>query len=84
MNRSPKEALARDLQEGADEIGRSAGRAARRLSHDVADLAADAGHRSKDLVQDLSRAARARPRTVLAIGAAAGVLLAFLFRRRRR
>jgi ElaB/YqjD/DUF883 family membrane-anchored ribosome-binding protein len=84
MTRIPTEALARDLHEGADDIGRAVRRTGRRVAADASEAAKGVGAQVEGLGGRALSALRAKPRQTLALGAAAGVVLAFLLRRRRR
>jgi hypothetical protein len=84
MTRSSSETLIQDFQEGVESVGNAVQRTGRHLASDAAEVASDVSSHVADLGGRALAAAKARPRTVLAIGAAAGALLAFLLRRRRR
>jgi hypothetical protein len=84
MTRSSPQALVEDLQDGAQDVGKALRRTGRHLAHDASGWAAEAASHAADLGGRVAAVAKARPRTVLAIGAAAGAILALLLRRRGR
>jgi len=87
MTRSSSETLIQDFQDGVHTVGQAMQRSGRRIGADAAEVASDVSSRVSELGGRAIAVAKARPRTVLAIGAigaAAGALLAFFMRRRGR
>jgi hypothetical protein len=84
MTRSSPQALVEDLQDGAEDVGKALRRTGRHLAQDASGWTAEAASRAADLGGRVTAVAKARPRTVLAIGAAAGAILALLLHRRGR
>ena len=84
MTRNTARALAHDLHEGVEDVRHATERTARRLREDASELVTQTTAASERLARRAVRAAQARPRTTLAIGAVVGAIVAFLLRPRRR
>lgn len=84
MTRSTPEILAHDIREGAEDVSRAVRRSGHRMAADASDAASDIASHLSDLGGRVVAVIKTKPRQTLALGAAVGVLLAFLMRRRGR
>lgn len=84
MSQSSTQALARDLREGADDVGRATRRASERVRADAREVVADIETASHVAADRAIGFARARPGVVLAMAAGLGAILALAFTRRSR